>query len=648
VTSHDPNSLDGPAGYGQDNFVSDTSQLPYQINFENDPTATAPAQQVDITDPLDPNLDWSTFQLTAVGFGNTYIAIPPGRQHYDTTVNVTENDQNFEVVVSLNLDPATGIFTASFQSIDPSTNLPPANLLTGFLAPEDGTGRGIGFVSFTVSPNAGLATGTQIRNVALVTFDLGQSIATDQVNDQDPTQGIDPTKQALVTIDSVPPTSSVSPLPANESTTSFTVTWSGQDDPGGSGVAFYNIYESEDGGPYALWQSDTTQTSATFTGNYGHTYAFYSVATDNVGNQEATPSAAQASTTCFGEPGIALAPSISGPVYGQSLSFTVTVSPATSGLPTPTGTVQFLIDGANFGSPVILVNGAATSQAISALSAAQYTISVSYSGDPDFVASTTSIPLVVAPAVLAVTADNQTMNHGDVVPALTYTVSGFVNGDTSSVVSGSASLITTATSSSPAGYYPITVSAGLLAAANYTFNLVSSTLTVQPKVLDVRLDYGSKSISLIGLNRDLPFATIKAIDVIFSDNVAVNMGQLSLTGANVSSYGFSGFSYNPVTDDATWTLPSAIGVDHLMMALDGETFAAKPTIGVNPFATKFAVLPGDINGDGVVNAQDMVLARNAMLGTGDPSMIGWADLDGNGVVDINDYNAVRKNIGQHL
>src|SRR5208337_1714203 len=150
VTSHDPNSLDGPAGYGQDNFVSDTSQLPYQINFENDPTATAPAQQVDITDPLDPNLDWSTFQLTAVGFGNTYIAIPPGRQHYDTTVNVTENDQNFEVFISLNLDPATGIFTASFQSIDPSTNLPPANLLTGFLPPEDGTGRGTGLVSFTI------------------------------------------------------------------------------------------------------------------------------------------------------------------------------------------------------------------------------------------------------------------------------------------------------------------------------------------------------------------------------------------------------------------------------------------------------------------------------------------------------------------
>ena len=64
-------------------------------------------------------------------------------------------------------------------------------------------------------------------------------------------------------------------------------------------------------------------------------------------------------------------------------------------------------------------------------------------------------------------------------------------------------------------------------------------------MLDVRLDYGSKSISLIGLDRDLPFTTINAIDIIFSDNVAVNMGLLALTGVNIPNYSFGGFSYNP-------------------------------------------------------------------------------------------------------
>ena len=50
--------------------------------------------------------------------------------------------------------------------------------------------------------------------------------------------------------------------------------------------------------------------------------------------------------------------------YGQSITFTATVSP-TGGGPTPPGTVQFVVDGSSLGSPIILVNGAATSTAIS-------------------------------------------------------------------------------------------------------------------------------------------------------------------------------------------------------------------------------------------------------------------------------------------
>ena len=41
----------------------------------------------------------------------------------------------------------------------------------------------------------------------------------------------------------------------------------------------------------------TTDTAATYRGVNGHTYAFFSVARDNVGNTQALPSAAQTSTT---------------------------------------------------------------------------------------------------------------------------------------------------------------------------------------------------------------------------------------------------------------------------------------------------------------------------------------------------------------
>jgi hypothetical protein len=62
-------------------------------------------------------------------------------------------------------------------------------------------------------------------------------------------------------------------------------------------VALYTIFVSVDGGPYTPWLTRTTQTSATYTGAPGHTYRFYSVATDNVGHQQATPATAQATTT---------------------------------------------------------------------------------------------------------------------------------------------------------------------------------------------------------------------------------------------------------------------------------------------------------------------------------------------------------------
>jgi hypothetical protein len=88
--------------------------------------------------------------------------------------------------------------------------------------------------------------------------------------------------------------------------------------------------------------------------------------------------------------------------------------------------------------------------------------------------------LSVTPSTLTVTADNKTMVSGTSVPALTDTISGFVNGDTASVVSGAADLATTATTESPAGSFPITVGPGTLSADNYTFAFANGTLTVTP------------------------------------------------------------------------------------------------------------------------------------------------------------------------
>jgi hypothetical protein len=293
--SVDPNDKLGP-GFGDAGYVPESSTLPYRIDFENDPTASAPAQQVVITDQLNANVDWSSFRITEVGWGDTEITVPANSQFFQTTVPMTFNGETFNVLVEIGINLANGLITAQFFSIDPTTSLPP-DVLTGFLPPEDGTGRGMGHVSYTVSPKSGLPTGTQIRNVADVSFDAAPIIATNQVSETDPTQGTDPAKEALVTIDAGPPTSTVAPLPPQETTPNFTVSWSGSDDAGGSGIAVFDVFVQIDGGPFVPFLTDTTATSATFDGAAGHTYGFYSVATDNVGNREPTPASAQATTT---------------------------------------------------------------------------------------------------------------------------------------------------------------------------------------------------------------------------------------------------------------------------------------------------------------------------------------------------------------
>jgi len=280
----DPNCKTGPAGFSEASFVKGDSLLPYRIDFENDPSATSPAQVVYIWDPLISDLNTDTFELAEIGFGDTNIAVPPGLQYYETTVPMTYQNVDFEVRIEAGLRGTDEVFI-NFYSINPETELPPTGGI-GFLPPEDGTGRGQGHLSYLIRAREGLASGTEIRNVANIQFSFGEIIATNQVDPHDPGQGTDPEKEALVTIDNGVPTSHVLPLPAESASLSFEVTWTGEDEPGGSGIAFYDIWAQDNGGPWQLWQQKTAAVSGSFTGENGHTYCFYSVATDNVGHQE--------------------------------------------------------------------------------------------------------------------------------------------------------------------------------------------------------------------------------------------------------------------------------------------------------------------------------------------------------------------------
>jgi hypothetical protein len=279
---HDPNDLMGPSGFGPTDFIQPVQAFPYRIDFQNDPQlATAPAQVVTITEQLDPSLDLGTFQLGAIRFGATTIAIPAGQSSFSTRVDV-RSTLGLVVDVGAGLNLQTGVMTWTFTSIDPRTLDLPADPLAGFLPIDTNPPADEGFVSYTIQPRGLVTSGRVINAQASVVFDTAAPVLTNTF---------------VNTIDAGPPTSSVVALPAMTTTPTFTVSWSGQSAPGGSGIASYDVYVSDNGGSFTRWQKGTTQTSATYSGQIGHTYAFYSVATDNVGHVQATPSGAQASTT---------------------------------------------------------------------------------------------------------------------------------------------------------------------------------------------------------------------------------------------------------------------------------------------------------------------------------------------------------------
>lgn len=96
----------------------------------------------------------------------------------------------------------------------------------------------------------------------------------------------------------------------------------------------------------------------------------------------------------------------------------------------------------------------------------------------DYTAATATVTLTVSKATLTVTANNASRIYETANPAFTDAIIGFVNGDPQSVVSGAASLATTATLASTVGTYPITTALGTLSASNYAFKFVNGTLTI--------------------------------------------------------------------------------------------------------------------------------------------------------------------------
>jgi len=172
--ARDPNEKVGP----EETIVSQWQDIPYTVYFENVPTADAAAQQVFVLDQLDTDLDWRTFRLGEIAFGDDVITVPSGRSFWQTRVTLASGNV---LEIDAGVDVVSGLARWTFTTIDPATGLPPTDPDAGFLPPNDENGVGAGHVFYTIRASELAPDGAEILNSADIVFDANDAITTNTV-----------------------------------------------------------------------------------------------------------------------------------------------------------------------------------------------------------------------------------------------------------------------------------------------------------------------------------------------------------------------------------------------------------------------------------------------------------------------------------
>ncbi|MCF8370707.1 MAG: T9SS type A sorting domain-containing protein [Bacteroidales bacterium] len=281
VKSCDPNDIIGPRGYGAGRFVAQNELLPYTIRFENDAEfATTAAQRVEIKQVIPPTLNPLSIRLSTFGFGEYIFNVPENSASYFQVLDMPDS-LGWDLEVTAGIDIVDNEAFWIFQTIDPTTGQPPVDALTGFLAINDSTGSGEGFVGYTVLPKTNTQTGDTIFAEAEIVFDINDPILTPLI---------------FNTIDAGMPSSTVDALPQISDSTTISIDIIAADDQGGSGIQSYELYYSENGGPWIMHKNFQLGEPVSFTGLNNASYGFFSRAMDNVNYKEPIKNYAEATT----------------------------------------------------------------------------------------------------------------------------------------------------------------------------------------------------------------------------------------------------------------------------------------------------------------------------------------------------------------
>lgn len=139
---------------------------------------------------------------------------------------------------------------------------------------------------------------------------------------------------------------------------------------------------------------------------------------------------------------------------------------------------------------------------------------------------------MVAKAALTLTAADKSREYGLTNPILTWSASGFVNGETTNTLIGSPQIITPASTNSFAGTYTILIGQGTLLSSNYLYDFTSGSLTITKAAISV---VATNSVTRNTGATNPPFAgTITGIRN--NDNITATYGSPATIWSSTGSY----------------------------------------------------------------------------------------------------------------
>ena len=293
--------------------------------------------------------------------------------------------------------------------------------------------------------------------------------------------------------------------------------------------------------------------------------------------------------------------------------------------------------------------------------------------------------LTVEKAPLKITAKDYTIKQGDALPTFEATYEGFKNEETSEVLTKKPTIITTATSASEPGEYDITVSGA--ETQNYEISYVKGKLTIveaDPVTITAKsytieygdelpvLEYTSEGATLIGnptitcgATKTSPVGTYPIVitkgtvtnynDTYVNGTLTIKKAPLKITAKDYTIKQGDAFptfeaTYEGFKNNETEEVLTKQPVIETIATSDSEPGEYDITVSgaeaqnyeisyVNGMLTieKASFIPGDVNGDGVVNVTDIVATVNYIMEKPSPGFNKEAaDLNGDGEINVTD------------